>query len=107
MYLAHIELGTYLDFGVLVPFRVDGEVVEKGLLNEKGELSGRKQQSVREISPEEFAKIVSLGLGTERAYGQIDGIDDAAGENSEIRFPSTSASAEHASLADGCRRQGT
>lgn len=107
MHLANIEPGTYLDFGALVPFRVDGEVVEKGLLNEKGELSGRKQLAVRELSPEDFARIVSLGLGTGRADGQIDGIDDAAGENSEIRFPSTPASAERTIrlLTDGGVRE--
>ena len=93
-FLATIEPGTYLDFGALVPFRVDGEVVEKGLLNEKGELSGRKQLAVRELSPEDFARIVSLGLGTGRADGQIDGIDGAVGENFQVRFPSTPAAAE-------------
>ena len=93
MYLAHIEPGTYLDFGALVPFQVDGEVVEKGLLNEKGELSGRKQLAVRELSPEDFARIVNLGLGADRADQQLVGsFENAVDGTSEVRFPPTSAS---------------
>ena len=94
MYLAQIEPGTYLDFGALVPFRVDGEVVEKGLLNEKGELSGRKQLAVRELSPEDFARIVSIGLGSEHSEGQNGDLGVVTGEYTEFRYPSNAAPAE-------------
>lgn len=63
MYLAIIEPGTYLDFGDPVHFRNDGEVVERGILNETGNISGRAQAAVRPLSPTDFARIVELGLG--------------------------------------------
>jgi putative restriction endonuclease len=63
MYLAIIEAGTYLDFGDPVGFRHDGDVVEKGLLNPEGKISGRAQAAVRTISAADFARIIGLGLG--------------------------------------------
>lgn len=68
MHLAVIEPGTYLDFDNPVPFRNADNVVEKGLLNEYGKISGRAQAAVRPLSPEDFVRIVELGLG------QDDGI---------------------------------
>ena len=64
MYLAIIEPGTYLDFGDEVPFRDQGSVVEQGLLNDQGNISGRAQAAVRPLSPPDFARIVERGLGT-------------------------------------------
>lgn len=63
MHLALIEPGTYLDFGDPVPFREANEIVEKGLLNDRGKISGRAQAAVRTLSPEDFARIVERGLG--------------------------------------------
>lgn len=63
MLLAVIESGTYLDFGDPVPFRDVGELVERGLLNDNGKISGRAQAAVRPLSPEDFARIVERGLG--------------------------------------------
>lgn len=63
MHLAVIEPGTYLDFGDPVPFRDTGEVVEQGLLNDDGKISGRAQAAVRTLSPADFARIVGRGLG--------------------------------------------
>jgi putative restriction endonuclease len=63
MYLALIEPGTYLDFGDQVPFRDNGIVVEQGLLNDHGNISGRAQAAVRPLSAADFARIVELGLG--------------------------------------------
>ncbi len=63
MHLAVIEPGTYLDFGDPVPFRDAEAIVEQGLLNEQGKLSGRAQAAVRPVSSEDFARIVQLGLG--------------------------------------------
>ncbi len=63
MHLAIIEPGTYLDFGDPVPFRDNNNVVlERGLLNDEGNISGRAQQAVRPLSPEDFARIIDWGL---------------------------------------------
>lgn len=63
MYLAVIEPGTYLDFGDPVPFRDTDGIVEKGVLNDLGNISGRAQAAVRPLSAEDFARIVERGLG--------------------------------------------
>lgn len=63
MYLALIEPGSYLDFAMPVPFTdTSGAVVERGVLNEEGRISGRAQSAVRPISPSDFNRIVALGL---------------------------------------------
>ncbi len=63
MYLAVIERGSYLDFGDPVQFRDENSVVEQGLLNEQGRISGRAQAAVRPLSPVDFARIIERGLG--------------------------------------------
>jgi len=65
MYLAVIEPGTYLDFGNPVPFRNTENIVERGLLNDEGRISGRAQAAVRSLSNEDFARIIERGLDTE------------------------------------------
>ena len=65
LYLAVIAAGSYLDFGTPVPFREDGEVLEAGLLNDRGRISGRAQAAVRPISPADFSRIVARGLADE------------------------------------------
>lgn len=63
MYLALIEPGSYLDFVNPVPFTdASGAVIEQGVLNEQGKISGRAQSAVRPISPSDFSRIVTLGL---------------------------------------------
>ena len=62
MYLAVIEPGSYLDFANHVPFNAAIGPVERGLLNEQGRISGRAQSAVRPISPDDFNRIVTLGL---------------------------------------------
>ncbi len=63
MYLALIEPGSYLDFSNPVPFAdADGAVIERGVLNEAGRISGRAQAAVRGLSASDFARIVDLGL---------------------------------------------
>ncbi len=62
MYLALIEPGSYLDFANPVPFNDAGGVVERGVLNEQGKISGRAQSAVRPISPADFNRIITLGL---------------------------------------------
>ncbi|MGY2805773.1 HNH endonuclease [Bradyrhizobium sp. USDA 4506] len=63
MYLALIEPGSYLDFANPVPFsEPTGRPIERGVLNDEGRISGRAQSAVRPISPEDFSRIVGLGL---------------------------------------------
>jgi putative restriction endonuclease len=56
MYLALIEPGSYLSLEREVPFRVQGEVVERGVLNEQSRISGRAQAAVH------FRMPISTGL---------------------------------------------
>lgn len=65
MYLALIEGGSYLQFERPVAFSGLEGVVERGLLNEVGNLSGRAQAAVRPISLEDFNRIIDLGLPDE------------------------------------------
>jgi putative restriction endonuclease len=62
MYFALIEPRSYLDFVNPVPFSDASGVVEQGVLNEQGRISGRAQSAVRPISPSDFNRIVALGL---------------------------------------------
>ncbi len=62
MHLALIEPGSYLDFPNPVPFSGDDGVVERGVLNSEGRISGRAQSAVRPLSASDFGRIVSLGL---------------------------------------------
>jgi len=77
MYLALIEPGSYCDFARPVPFSgVDG-VVEHGLLNEQGNISGRAQAAVRGLSPADFNRIVTLGLDEQTPL--LPRVDDPSG----------------------------
>lgn len=63
MYLALIEPGSYLDFVNPVSFTdASGVVIEQGILNEQGRISGRAQSAVRPHSPSDFNRIVTQGL---------------------------------------------
>lgn len=93
MHLAVIEPGTYLDFGDPVPFRDVDSLVEQGLLNDQGKISGRAQAAVRPLSPEDFARIVKRGLGSvEDILPRIDhvGAADGFGET-QVPFQHLSA----------------
>ncbi|MDF0519707.1 HNH endonuclease [Bradyrhizobium yuanmingense] len=62
MYLALIEPGSYLDFANPVPFNGPTGLLERGVLNEQGRVSGRAQSAVRPISPDDFKRICNVGL---------------------------------------------
>lgn len=62
MYVAEIEPGSYLDFVSPVPFSDEGGVIERGVLNEKGGISGRAQSAVRPISAADFDRILARGF---------------------------------------------
>jgi len=63
MYLALIEPSSYLDFAIHVPFADANGVIERGVLNEQGRISGRAQSAVRPINAADFERIIALGLG--------------------------------------------
>ena len=65
MYLALIDPNTYLPFERAVPFSGPQGLVERGLLNDVGRISGRAQAAVRPISIEDFNRIIDLGLQDE------------------------------------------
>jgi putative restriction endonuclease len=75
MYLALIEPGSYLAFERPVPFSGPEGLVERGVLNEAGKISGRAQAAVRPISIEDFNRILDLGMPDEPAL--LPRIDDA------------------------------
>lgn len=62
MYLALIEPGSYLEFAKPVPFSGPDGLVERGVLNEQGRVSGRAQSAVRPMSADDFNRIIELGL---------------------------------------------
>ncbi|MER9406066.1 HNH endonuclease [Mesorhizobium caraganae] len=64
MYLALIEDGTYLDFANPVPFSGADGLVERGLINNEGRISGRAQSAVRPLNSSDFNRIIDLGLDT-------------------------------------------
>ncbi|ANU07796.1 HNH endonuclease [Paraurantiacibacter namhicola] len=81
-YRAIIEKGSYLPFEPTVPHIVDGEQVERGVLNEEGKVSGRAQAAVRPLSHSDFARIISLGLPDEDFLPRSD---DEVVEDNRVR----------------------
>jgi putative restriction endonuclease len=62
MYLALIELTSYQEFVRPVPFVGADGIIERGILNEEGKISGRAQSAVRSLSPSDFDRIIELGF---------------------------------------------
>lgn len=62
MYLALMEPGSFLPFTNPVPFNGPEGVLERGVLNEAGRISGRAQSAVRPLSPDDFNRILERGL---------------------------------------------
>jgi putative restriction endonuclease len=80
MYLALIEPGSYLDFVRPVQFSGDDGVVERGLLNAEGEISGRAQSAVRPISASDFDRILAQGLHeSDLLLPRLDEMDPVSG----------------------------
>jgi len=84
MYLALIVPGSYLDFANPVPFNGMDGLVERGLLNDQGRISGRAQSAVRPISPGDFNRILDLGLDArEPLLPRVDEIGISSGFQDE------------------------
>src|SRR5258708_35799560 len=62
MYIAVIEPGSYLDFVNSVPFSGPTGVIETGVLNADGRISGRAQSAVRPLAGGDFNSIIQQGL---------------------------------------------
>jgi len=67
MFIAVIAPGSYLDFARPVPFADANGVLETGVMNEQGRISGRAQAAVRPISPADFDRILARGLDEHNA----------------------------------------
>jgi putative restriction endonuclease len=80
MYLAIIEPGSYLPFVNPVPFSGPDGLIETGVLNPQGRISGRAQSAVRTLSSTDFSRIIQRGLeDTEPLLPRADDADDAVG----------------------------
>lgn len=91
MFLAIITPNSYLDFGNPVNFSPDGSLIEKGLYNDMGKISGRAQAAVREISSADFKAIIDVGLADENSIlPRVDEMD----ANSEAEFALQEPNAE-------------
>jgi len=83
MYLAIIAPGSYLDFPNPVPFSDDQGVIERGVLNEDGRISGRAQAAVRPLSNADFSRIVKLGLGDDDVLPRLGETESLTGFGEE------------------------
>ena len=63
MYLALIEPGSYLDFANPVAFSGPDGVIERGVLNEEGSISGRAQAAANADFRVGTATILGLAVG--------------------------------------------
>lgn len=79
MYLALIEPGSYLDFARPVSFQNGDGIVERGLLNVDGRISGRAQSAVRPLSGVDLERILMLGLDDDEPL--LPRVDDNQGPN--------------------------
>jgi|SRR5579872_111390 len=87
MYLALIEPGSYLDFANPVPFNDTTGPIERGVLNEEGRISGRAQSAVRPLLPDDFRRIVELGLEENALLLPRSGEHPSASEFDEEQAP--------------------
>jgi putative restriction endonuclease len=77
MFIAEINVGSYLDFAAPVPHKIDGVLVESGLSN--------AQSAVRPLSHADFAKIINLGLGEDEPT--LPRVDDVAVVDDRLHEP--------------------
>ncbi len=84
MFLALMEPNSYLEFANAVPFNEAEGPIERGLLNDRGKLSGRAQAAVRPISDADFNRIVDRGLDDRTPLLPRDGaVAEASGFEEE------------------------
>jgi putative restriction endonuclease len=83
MFRALIEPGSYLEFAAPVPFVGSDGIVERGVLNAEGRISGRAQSAVRPISPNDFDRILALGFPLDDQLPRRDQVAFAPGLQEE------------------------
>ena len=77
LYIALVESGDYVSFVNPVPFNGPIGLVEQGVLNEAGKISGRAQAAVRPLSNADFNRIVDIGLTDDEAFlPRVDQLDE-------------------------------
>ena len=77
-HLALIAPGDFVEFPTPVPLRDgDGQLLERGLNNGVGKVSGRRQSAIRTLSGADFRRIVEWGLGGEPSLPRRDAGPDA------------------------------
>lgn len=76
MYVALIAPGSYQVFGNPVDAYADGQLMERGLLNAAGKLSGRAQSAIRTVSEDDFFRILEWGMDV--ADAALDRLPDRA-----------------------------
>lgn len=84
LHLALIEPGSYLPFENNVSFRIDNALVEQGLLNSEGKISGRAQSAIREISLTDFNRIFDMGFPDNAAPLPREGTIDISDHNNSL-----------------------
>lgn len=62
MYFAIVVTGSYCDFPNQVPFNGSAGILELGVLNDAGGMSGRAQSAVRPVSLADFNRIIDAGF---------------------------------------------
>ena len=82
MYIAVIEAGSYLPFVNPVPFKGPDGIIERGVLNESGAISGRAHSAVRPLSAVDFNRIFDIGMAESTA--ELPRVDPVL-ERSELR----------------------
>jgi putative restriction endonuclease len=87
MYLALIEPGSYLDFTEPVPFNGPLGIVERGVLNDAGAISGRAQAAVRPLAIADFNRIVDLGTADEGDFLPRVDAEVSDGQVQDERMP--------------------
>ncbi len=66
MYLALIEPDSFLEFANAVPFKAEDGLIERGLVNADGKVSGWAQAAVRQLAGSDFKRIIERGLADDQ-----------------------------------------
>jgi len=90
-YYAKIEKGTYTPFPEVVPFRIDGKIANSFLANEDGSPNrGKQVWAVRQISNDDYFKILSVAADEKVELPRIDQNDYEFEEAPQVEFISPS-----------------
>ena len=86
-YYAKIENGSYAPFPEVVPFRINGEIANSFIANEDGSANrGKQVWAVRQISNEDYFKILSIAAGEMAELPRVDEIENEFSESPQAEF---------------------